>query len=328
MGRGVHCTDSERKVIQNLRNDGCTMDRIAQIMKCSKKKVFTALHYYPKEETRGRKRKTTSRFDHLLVRHCKTKPFSSSEELKNELNPPVTSRTIRNRLSEAGLMARSPRRVPFLSKKNVQQRLDFANRHLFHKNWSNVLWSDETKINLFGSDGKMHVRRPKNSEFDPKYTKKTVKHGGGNLMIWGCFSASGVGPLFWIKNKMCAVDYVNILNTVMLPFAEEDMPLKWEFMHDNDPKHSSKLSKQWLQTNKIAVMEWPSQSPDLNPIEHLWGVLKRKIGECKARNKEELWSKIQEAWQSIPSHTCSSLVQSMKRRCEAVIKNKGATTKY
>lgn len=75
-------------------------------------------------------------------------------------------------------------------------------------------------------------------------------------------------------------------------------------------------------------MEWPSQSPDLNPIEHLWGVLKRRIGGCRAKNKEELWSIIQNAWHSITPETCAKLVHSMGRRCEAVIKNKGATTKY
>lgn len=65
-------------------------------------------------------------------------------------------------------------------------------------------------------------------------------------MVWGCFSEEGVGPIFWIKNKMCAVDYVNILQTIMLPYAKEEMPIRWEFMQDNDPKHASKLVKQWF----------------------------------------------------------------------------------
>lgn len=328
MGRRAHCTEAEGKVIKNLRNEGKTMDEIANLLNCSKKKVFNAIHAVVKEETRGRKRKTSSRFDKLLIRKCKIEPFLSSKDLQKDLNAPVTSRTIRYRLAEAKLLARSPRKVPYLSQKNIKQRLNFANRHLSRKNWKNVLWSDETKINLFGSDGKMYVRRPKNTEFDPKYTKKTIKHGGGSIMIWGCFSTTGVGPIYWIQEKMCAVDYVQILNLVMLPYAEDDMPLKWEFMHDNDPKHSSKLVKEWFQTNKVTVMEWPSQSPDLNPIEHLWGVLKKKIGDQKGKNKKKLWEKIQQAWYSIPPETCAKLVESMGRRCQAVIKMKGSSTKY
>lgn len=90
-------------------------------------------------------------------------PFLSSKDLKNTLQATVSSRTIRNRLIKKDLKAYSVRKVPLLSKKNIVKRLSFAKRHLARKNWKNVLWSDETKINLFGSDGKT---------FDPKYTKK------------------------------------------------------------------------------------------------------------------------------------------------------------
>lgn len=127
---------------------------------------------------------------------------------------------------------------------------------------------------------------------------------------------------------MCAVDYVHILNSVMLTLTEEEVPIKWEFMQYSDPKHPSKLANKYLQQNKINVMEWPSQSPGLNPIEHLWGILKRRIGDCKTKKKDELWSKIQREWYSIPVETCAELVNSMGRTVEAVINNKSATTKY
>ena len=99
----------------------------------------------------------------------------------------MTSRTIRNRLIEKGLKAQSTRTVPYLKETHMQNRIAFAKKHLKCENWKNVLWSDETKINLFGSDGKQYVRRQKNIAYDHRYTIKTIKHGGGNIKLFDCF---------------------------------------------------------------------------------------------------------------------------------------------
>ena len=93
--------------------------------------------------------------------------FFSSEDLKRELNAPVTSRTIRNRLIAKDLWAHSARKVPYLSKKTICNIKIFAKKRLLRENWENVLWSDETKVNWFGSDGKQYVRRPKNTSQIP-----------------------------------------------------------------------------------------------------------------------------------------------------------------
>ena len=110
------------------------------------------------------------------------------------------------------------------------------------------MWTDESKYNIFGSDGKQIVRRPPNKVFHPHYTKKTLKFGGGSIMVWGCFLSSGIGPIYLIRHYDSYI-YTNILKEIMLPYAEDHMPLLWTFQQDNDLKHKACITKRWFQNN-------------------------------------------------------------------------------
>ena len=83
-------------------------------------------------------------------------------------------------------------------------------------------------------------------------------------MVWECFSSSGIGPIYLITDTMTANIYTNILKEIMLPYAEDNMPLLWIFQQDNDPKHTASIKKRWFQNNGIRQLDWPAQSPDLN----------------------------------------------------------------
>lgn len=278
----------------------------------------------------GRSRATTSTDDRQIKIFIKKNPKATAREVRSATQLDVSLSTIKRRAIEAGLNTYRVTKKPFVSEKNRKLRLCFAHAH---KNWSqqqwrNVLWSDESKFNLRGSDCKSYVRRPRGTKYNPKYTTATVKHGGGNIMVWGCFSGNGIGPIKRIEGTMTAVGYSNILSNVMLPYAEWNMPLAWTFQHDNDPKHSSRLVKSWLMDNKVRVMSWPAQSPDLNPIENMWMMMKRKIGKKIFKNGAELYTEVEKEWNNISPDYINKLIESMPKRCQAVIRSNGYATKY
>lgn len=278
----------------------------------------------------GRPRKTSQRQDKLISREFKKCPKITPREIINNLGLEVSTQTVCRRATEAGLGCYRSAKKPLITKKNRNARIKFAKEHLnwTRQMWNTVLFSDESKYNLRGNDGRLFVRRPKGKRLDPKYTSKTVKFGGGNIKVWGCFSGQGMGPIHVIKDTLTGLGYRSILNDVMYPYAEENMPLIWRFQHDNDPKHTSKVVTEWLQSNEVRVLKWPAQSPDLNPIENLWEIVDRKIRVQNYTRKDDLANAVVSEWEKIPMETIDSLIDSMPRRCEAVIKNKGYPTKY
>ena len=128
--------------------------------------------------------------------------------------------------------------------------------------WQNVLWSDETKMELFGLNAKRYVWHKPNTAHHPKNTIPTVKHGGGSIMLLGCFSSAGTGALVRTEGKMVGANYRKIIEENLLTSARKlKLGRKFTLQHDNNPKHTAKATLEWLLNKKINVLGWRSQSP-------------------------------------------------------------------
>lgn len=213
-------------------------------------------------------------------------------------------------------------------------RLEFCREH---KNWSvddwkRVIWSDESKINRYLSDGKSYYWHRPNEQLQQHQVKQTMKHGGGGIMVWTCFTWWNVGPIHKINGIMRKEDYLDILQTYLPEFVDEcAYPIEEIiFQQDGDPKHTAKIVKEWLENQHFNTLKWPAQSPDLNPIENLWAIVKRTLSQHDnpPKNMDELWERVKVAWSNIPHSTIEKLVESMPKRINSVIKRKGLWTKY
>ncbi|KAJ4447306.1 hypothetical protein ANN_09310 [Periplaneta americana] len=156
----------------------------------------------------------------LALKGCVEKLRS---QVQDTIGKEMSNQTIRRVLWKHGYHGRVPRKKPFISESNRIKRLLFANEHVSKEEdyWDRVIWSDETKINLFGSDSCNRVWRKAHSAFRKENTIPTVKHGGGSIMIWACMSSSGVGNIHFIDGIMDKIMYKNILMTNLKESAKK-----------------------------------------------------------------------------------------------------------
>jgi transposase len=287
---------------------------------------------------KGRPKKLTPRDENFIVKEISSGKVPNATKMAKEIEErfdiAVSADTVSRVLKKKGFKSAEKKEKPQLSKKNIKARLEFAKAHEFWtlQDWKRVIFSDETKINRFNSDGRTWFWSKDPSVLNEKSVKPTVKHGGGNIKMWGCMTFQGPGYCCKIDSTLDQHLYKDILEDDFMKtieFYNLDSK-KVIFQHDNDPKHTAKSVKDWLKNQNFEVMVWPAQSPDLNPIEHLWFHVKKSLNqyELPATGMIELWERIQDVWNDISPEICSNLFESMPNRIQAVLAAKGKWTKY
>ncbi len=244
----------------------------------------------------------------MIMRTVRNQPRTTREDLDNELKAAgtiVTKKIIGYTLRREGLKSCSA-----LKKAHVQARLKFANDS--EENWvkccgqmrpkSSSLAS--TQLAVFGGGGMLPMT-PRTPSPPSNMEVETLCFGGVFLLRGqdNCTTSKGrwTGP--------CTAGALK-------------MGRGWVFQHDNEPKHTAKVTKEWLKKKHIKVLEWPSQSPDLHPIENLWRELKVRVAKHQPRNLNDLERICKEVWDKIPPEMCANLVANYKKRLTSVIANK------
>lgn len=338
---GPNTSDAQRQLVIYHNANGKSCREISRLLKIPKTTVWNIVQRFKNEDridlkkATGQPEKLSPCEKRFLLREVKKTPSISAPKLVSALQKAtgktVAASTIRQFLKRNGFHSRTARSKPYICKVNQKKRLDFAERYITEDEsfWNRVIFTDESKYNVYGNDGKVKIWRKRNTALAVRNLNTTIKHGGGSVMVWGCFSAQGVGSLVFIEGTMNAAAYIQILRD-NLHVSAEKMGIRRSFLfyQDNDPKHKARNTKEWLLYNCPKVLDTPPQSPDCNPIENLWDYLDDRIRERPISSKRDLKVRLEEEWQKIPVEYCRTLVSSMPRRLAAVIRAKGLHTKY
>lgn len=332
-------TEQRHRIIV-LNEEGYSCTEIAQRVKCHRTTVSRVVNKYKKtgsvhdRQRSGRPRKSTKRQDRTLRRISLGNRKLTSPQINRiwseTCNVEVCTSTVRRRLLAKGLKGCRARSKPYLTNAHRSRRLAWAKKHVqwTTEQWKKVIFSDESNFYLTGNQCNKYVRRFPGEEFKPYCLNLTVKQPL-HVMIWGCIAASGVGRIRIVQGMMNSKQYIEVLEKTMLPSAQQLVGQDFIFQDDNAPCHRAKSVQQWMKKHGVQVLDWPAQSPDLNPIENLWSKIGYEISKKHPTNKQELIEAIIAAWNRIVTKEyIKKLVYSMPQRCRLVIRNKGWPVPY
>jgi len=278
----------------------------------------------PPPKKKGRKFCLTSAEKTRLKRYALKYSGYSNAQLAKKLEESggrkVSVRTIGRYLTDMSVKRVKPRPVPLLTERHRQKRLAWCLQNQ-DTDWEKIVFSDESCFQYVSNTSRVLCRvgeRPlaPRTSHPPK------------IMVWGGISARGVTPLAVIQGSVDSDKYQEILNGYLFPTMDVLYPEGYTLQQDNARPHVSLSSKKFFEDHGLKVMDWPANSPDLNPIENLWGILKRKMAPLKKPPVAEWKVMINEMWSSLSHDTVSGFIESMPRRIQSCIEAGGGHTKY
>lgn len=271
-----------------------------------------------------------------MVQTAQRRPFITAREIAGQhaaaTHQVISTSTVKKRLVAAGLHSRTPKKAPVLTRRHVRARREYVNTYGAWniQRWRRVMFSDESRFALRKCDGRVKVWRRRGTRH--QHFQGKMAFGGGTLMFWG-------GIMFGRKTALVEIPppggltQRRYIDEVLVPHV---LPVKEAFgpgfilQQDNATAHVGRMSRAFLEENNVNLLVHPAMSPDLNPIEHLWDNVDRKVRAMVPLpdNMQELRAAVLRAWDEVTPEEINTLIRSMPKRCQAVQRNRGGNTLY
>lgn len=331
MGKGTTLSTEDVAKIEAFNESGLSIRAIATKIGRSSTAVYNVIKLkdnYNKNRKNNNNQKLTTRQNAAIIRSGLQQNITASQ-IRADMQLPVSTRRVQQILSGSNrLVWKKMKSKPALSLSHKEARLLFAKAHMSWTNeWKNVVFSDEKKFNLDGPDGFHYYWHDIKK---PECVSSKRNFGGGSLMVWAAFSFHNRTPICVISTRMTSKMYTELLDEVLIDFLEQPPDENAIFQQDNAPIHVSRASQLWFQQKNIKLLEWPARSPDLNPIENMWGNLCRRVysGGRQFQTVPDLRKAIIDEWAKIPLSEFQKVVLSMPNRIFEVINKSGSWTHY
>ena len=319
-------TEKQKVHIIVLHNMGKTNKEIAEELGTSMHTVNKWINKYRNTGTlnnkipSGRPKKFDENKIKAVVKEYIENNSDTLEEMRKHVSKSIGMEisicSLRKLLHEHKFVYGNYCKKPFLSEEHKRKRLDWALRHA-ETDWSKIIFSDEMIVfknklthSCWYKQGKQKILRT---------TNHSIKR-----CVWACITLNGLIALDVFQHNLCAINYIAMIDDLLLP----NYNAQYTYQQDNSPVHTSALTKEYFRVNNIPTLEWPACSPDLNPIENLWEVIKRKLSKINNINSANFDQHIRDTIRNIDYECIFNMIRNMHIRIQKVIDNNGDVIDY
>lgn len=339
-----HLSPDQRRRIRTLRYDaGLSYGRIVTITGATKRAVqsICTTPSTPKKAP-GRLRILTAPLRcelQAIIENDTQARRMTYDELSAKLQLSASARTMRRTMQDLGYIRAIARAKPFLNDTAKAKRLAWAINHKPYgtEDWNRVIWTDESAMQNGGPKNVWVTRQPGKEEAYREECLQPVFRKLDQCMIWGAIAVGHKSPLvIWDKQRgnMTALGYQEHILPVLHDFKLQVQQAHDEpviIMQDNAPIHKAKSTMQWLSLHDLIMMDWPASSPDLNPIENIWAIIKYRVRQRMnggPHTHAALVEAVQAEWDALEQDEIDRVIFSMERRVDALLLARGGPVRW